>query len=67
MPEFESCNMIHAANPGRPPFVIEDELPEDLRSVSHTSFALDLVPKGKKVQSGALKVKIGRASCRERV
>ena len=48
--------MIHAANPGRPPFVIEDELPEDLRSVSYTSFALDLVPKGKRVQSGALKV-----------
>ena len=36
LPDFGLREMNHAANPGRPPFVIEKEVLEDLRSASYT-------------------------------
>ena len=36
LPDFGLRETIHAANPGRPPFVIEEELLEDLGSASYT-------------------------------
>ena len=37
LPLFGLWEMVHSANPGRPPFVIANELLEDLRSVFYTS------------------------------
>ena len=36
LPDFGLRETIHSANPGRPPFVIDKELLEDLRSASYT-------------------------------
>ncbi|XP_068697732.1 uncharacterized protein [Montipora foliosa] len=36
LPNLGLREMVHSANPGRPPFVIEKELLEDLRSASYT-------------------------------
>ena len=36
MPDFGLRETIHSGNPGRPPFVVEKELLEDLRSASYT-------------------------------
>ena len=36
LPNLGLREMVHSANPGRPPFVIENKLLEDLRSASYT-------------------------------